>query len=193
MTKVRAKYNRPGNVANFRVPRTNKAVASDMNKGPQIVDTGMQEAQMNILKGMIPVLKVVDDIGAGLKKDTETYLEALSDSIRLLTAAFNQLSQSRKDVIRNDLQYPIAKLCNWDIPVGPTDLLGVDIGKKLKELGLDSSWKKKPSKYSSGKRFKPYSHSNKYGDGKKTSKESFGNKRRFLGKGSDKFKRKKKF
>jgi hypothetical protein len=183
MGKVRSKYPRPGNVPNLQVPRTNKSVVSEMEKGAQIVDAMIQEAQLNVLKGLIPVLRVVDDISGGKNLDTATYLESMSDTTRLLGAAFSLLSQSRKDVLRNDVQYPLAKLCTWDIPVGETELIGVDITKKLKELGLDSAWKKK-----SGSKYKNKSH---YKKGYSSDHKKKFTKKPFL-EGKAKFKKKRK-
>ena len=59
----------------------------------------------------------------------------MNDALRLVTAAFSSLSQTRKDVIRNDVRdFNFAKLCTWDTPMGQMDLFGVDVLKKVDEI-----------------------------------------------------------
>ena len=39
------KYPRPGNIPNMAVPKTDDIIWEKMNKGPQIVDAGLQKVQ----------------------------------------------------------------------------------------------------------------------------------------------------
>ena len=130
------KYNRPGNVPNLAVPKTNDIIWEKMNKGPQIVDAGMQKVQTIMSKAMVPIVNMVSGIGDGTLKDTplQDYLTPLTDVMRLGFAAFSLMNQSRRDVIRNDMKYPINKLCHWKYPVGQEHLFGEDVLKMVKEM-----------------------------------------------------------
>ena len=59
----------------------------------------------------------------------------MTDAARLISAAFNLASQASKEVIRNNLKFPLNQLCNyWSHSVGDTMLFGADAIKKAKEL-----------------------------------------------------------
>ena len=77
----------------------------------------LQKVQLTLLKGLAP-LSFINDIGTGKTKQPQEYLESMNDVLRLVTAAFSSLSQTRKDVIRTDVRdFNFAKLCTWDTPV----------------------------------------------------------------------------
>lgn len=141
------KHSRPKNVPNLTVPKTNVAVWDRLRKGPRVVDAALQKVQAVLAKSMIPVLRVVEDIGAGKVQGATTFLEPLNDTVSLVSASFSYLNQARKEVVRNDLHDPIAKMCTWDTPVGVDKLFGVDVLKKAKEVEetktLDRQLKKK--------------------------------------------------
>ena len=63
----------------------------------------------------------------------ETYLAVRTDAMQCLGAAFSQLNQPRKDVIRNSLREPMSYLCTCDTAIRETNLFECDIAKKLKE------------------------------------------------------------
>ena len=146
MLKTAEKYHRPDNVTNLVVPKTNTVVFKCLNKGPQVVDSALQKVTLLTLKGMIPIIDIVDRIGLNKKDPIELHLDKLSDSIRLLSAAVSYTGQARKDVIRNDLHGSVAGLCTWETSVGTTALFGEDVAKKLiesaKEYRLVNTMKK---------------------------------------------------
>ena len=80
-----------------------------------------------------PVIHMVDDIGCNKAMPKETYLDGLMDTMNLICAAIGYLSQSRKDVIRNDYGEAVQKICTWEMPVGVDQLFGIDVYKKLDE------------------------------------------------------------
>ena len=52
-----------------------------------------------------------------------------------MTAAFNWLSQSRKDIVRNNVRdVAIHELCTWDVAVGESELFPFDVTKKVDEI-----------------------------------------------------------
>ena len=62
---------------------------------------------------------------------TEEYLPVLTDAMRYLSASFSALSQTRKDMIGNDLGEPLPRLCTWETNIGVNELLDCDIGINL--------------------------------------------------------------
>ena len=56
-----------------------------------------------------------------------------------LGAAFSQLNETHKVVIRNGLGEPMSCLCMWDTAVRETNLFECDVAKKLKELKMQWS------------------------------------------------------
>ena len=79
-----------------------------MGKGPIIVDGNIQKVQVLISKGIGILVRIIDDIGHERATPTEEYHPVLTDAVRCLSASFSALSQTRKDVIRNDLGEPLS-------------------------------------------------------------------------------------
>ena len=133
---IMKKYPRPQTVPLFNVPKTNDCVWEAMKRGPQVVDAGLQKVQTLMSKSLVPVISMIDTIGKGgvADKPLSEYLTPFTDIVRLSSAAFSLLSQTCKDIIRNDMGYPISKLCNWKYKVGVENLFEDDLMKKLKEL-----------------------------------------------------------
>ena len=188
--KICKKYARPGNIANMVVPKTNNDVWANMRKGPRIVDMELQKVQLTLLKGLGPLLSFINDISTGKAKQPQEYLESMNDALRLVTAAFSSLSQTRKDVIRNDVcDFSFAKLCMWDTPVGQMDLFGVDVLKKVDEIRKSKRiGKDRYGQYGAKKFNSKFSrHYNQYQsspyNNKRRGYTGFGNRRRpdFLG------------
>ena len=130
------KYAHPENVPNLAVPKTNDVIWDRMRKGPQIVDAHIQKAQRCVSKTLIPLINIMNDLGHGTLKDwpVSDLAQPIIDALRLGCAAFSLLSQTRKEVIRNDMDYTFAKLCTWKYDVMPDQLFGSDVIKQLKEL-----------------------------------------------------------
>ena len=142
------KYPRPKNIPNLTVPKTNDCVWDAMKRGPQVADAGLQKIQTVISKSLVPVISIIDNIGqpGGSDRPIAHYLEPLTDVVRLS-------SQARKDIIRNDMGYPISKLCNWKYKVGGDQLFEDDLMKKLRELKEQHTQFKNPWPGPSSSRF----------------------------------------
>lgn len=124
---------RPINVPNLQVPRTNPEVYEAMKKGATIIDASIQRAQGMLARSLSTTLEMVNVVGTNSTSPLEAHLEQISDIVRGLTAAFMQLCQSRKDVIRSDTGEPLSRLCGWSTKVGTTMLFDGDVAKSLKE------------------------------------------------------------
>ncbi len=156
VTDVMKKYKKPANVKALKVPKTNSEVFDGMNKGPKVTDACVQKTQLMLSKALVPLIMTVNDIGIGKADELAPKLEPFMDVIRLTAGALSQLSQVRKDIIRNDLKYPMAKLCTWETPVGDDWLFGPDVVKKVKEKSefkkLKPYFRRKSGKYNKGRR-----------------------------------------
>ena len=133
LLNVIEKYPGPQNVPGLIVPKTNDAVLKAMKRGAQIMDAGIQKIQTVLSKALVPVIEIVDKIDSGQTKG-QRVADFLTDVVRLSSVAFSLLSQTRKDLVRNELGYPMSKLCNWMYKVGADQLFEDDLLKKLREL-----------------------------------------------------------
>ena len=107
-----------------------------MSKGPPIVDANLQKIQTCVGKALVPMISMINDIGEskGKQKNITDYAEPLNDAIRLGCAAFSFLSQGRRGVVQNDIDYPLSKLCTWKHEIGTEQLFEDDIVKRLREV-----------------------------------------------------------
>ena len=142
------KYPYPGNIPNLKVPKTNTDISTDLWKSSQYLDLLIQKCQLMTSKALIPILRLLDDITTKPKRRIQDYQEPLHDTLRLLAACFNSLSQARKDVIRTSFHDThVSKLCTWDTPVGEEFLFDFDVVAKVdtltKSKGLRATLKKK--------------------------------------------------
>ena len=129
------KYARPSILTNLVMPLTNESVYSRMKKGTQVADLQAQKIQDVLKKAIIPATRMMSDISSkeGENKPLHSCFESIADIVRLGTAAFWMLSKVRKEIIRNDLQYPMNILCTWKTPVSQEMLFGEDTVKRLKD------------------------------------------------------------
>ena len=138
--ELAAKYPYPGNVPHLKVPKTNPDIVVDLWKGSQYLDLLIQKCQMMTSKALVPMLTLLDEMRNNPSKPISSFTGPMHDSLRLLTASFNCMSQARKDVVRNNFRdAKLAKLCTWETPVGSDLLFDFDVLAKV------SSLKKTPS------------------------------------------------
>ncbi len=129
---MKEKYPQIKNIKNMVVPKTNAEVYELMSKGHQIVDAGVQRTQHLQLAALGSLLRILDLIANDNGGTAEDHLQAITDATRALTMGFTGLHQVRKEVIRNCLGWPLAKLCDWATEVG-TENIFPELGKKLAE------------------------------------------------------------
>lgn len=171
-------YKSPENIANLAVPKTNGDVWEKLHKGSKFMDLMAQKAQFALSKGLVPLIHFLHDVGTKATKSTEEYLLPINDSLRMIVAAFNYLSQLRKDIIRNDYKDNcVTKLCTWDTAVGDVELFPFDFLKRVGEIKkakrLGAAYKSKTGTY---KRYYK-SHKNKQGN-KKFKRPFLGHKKK---------------
>ena len=130
--KIQDKHFCPANIPNATVPRTNPVIWDNLSRGVQVADSSTQRVQLNLAHALSAQLEVINAIGRNRAGMTETHLETLTDTTRLITASFSSLNQVRKELIRNSMGMPLAKFCNWEQKVGE-ELMFPDLSKLLKE------------------------------------------------------------
>ena len=154
-----AKIKFPSNIPNLIVPETNKDLVSAMKFPARLMDLSQKKIAGLIARAMTPIATIVSDIGEQKTKKTEDYLEGLVDSLRLLAAAFNYTNQSRKDIIRNNVNdKSLAELCKWDVEVGTQELFPFDCTKKIEEMRKSKKIGYKPSYHKSVRTSSSYEH-----------------------------------
>ncbi len=124
-------YRAPKNIEKLQTPRTNPDIWELLNKGVRIVDTTTQRSQSLQVSALSVLMRIIDQIGGDTAGACVDHLQEVSDAVAMLVMSFAYLSQSRKELIRNALGFPLAKFCTWDTPVG-ADLIP-ELPKKLKE------------------------------------------------------------
>jgi len=133
--ELAAKYPYPGNVPNLKVPKTNPDIVVDLWKSSQYLDLLIQKCQMMTSKALVPMLTLLDEMRNNPSKPISSFTGPMHDSLRLLTASFNCMSQARKDVVRNNFRdAKLTKLCTWETPVGSDLLFDFDVLAKVSSL-----------------------------------------------------------
>lgn len=157
------KYPFPENCKNMSVPRVNQAVWDKVNPVIRQADNTAQKNQKLLLKGLMPIVKLIDDLGNDVVPPCGVILSSLTDSCRMLSSLFVNTCQARKELIKTDLMEPYTKLCVWDQPISQEFLFGDDIAKSIKDIAdsevISKKIRSKSSKKNSASRFsgnKPY-------------------------------------
>ena len=131
--KLLEAYPRPANIENLQVPRTNQDVWDSLRRGSAIVDGNIQKIQALLGRSCSATIQLIDQVGSGSGGTMESHLAEVTDIVRGICTSFSSLNQVRKDIVRNELGEPMARLCSWDTPVGADTLFEGDVGKMIKE------------------------------------------------------------
>ncbi len=154
LNELTKKYPRPANIKTMVVPKTNKDVYDSMSRGLKYIDVDIQKSQLYLLKALVPLVNFISDVSKDGNKPAGSFAEELTDSLKLVTASFNALSQTRKDVARNAVRdYNFTKLCSWDTAIGVDNLFDLDVAKTVTEMSKTKKLGKKP--FFKDRSFKP--------------------------------------
>ncbi len=143
---IREKYPLIENVPNLMVPQTDREVYENMDKGAQIADQAVQHSQRLQAHALSAILRVLNAIGHGNAGMTHEHTRLLTDATRLISGSFTSGHQIRRDIIRNSMGWPLARLCDWRTPVG-TETLFPDLNRKLSENDTTRTKLKRFNKY----------------------------------------------
>ena len=131
--KLLEAYPRPGNIKNLQVPRTNQDVWDSLCRSSAIVDGNIQKVQALLGRSCSATIQLIDQVGSGSGGTMESHLTEITDIVQGICASFSSLNQVSKNIVRNELGEPMARLCSWDTPVGADSLFEGDVGKMIKE------------------------------------------------------------
>lgn len=157
-----AKIKLPANVENMKVPVTNKDISQAMTTGGKLLDARLTRTNCLVSKAMVPVAKLISDIGENRHHPPDHYLANLNDCLRLLAAAFNYLNHIRKEVARIHVHdSALAQLSRWECEVGTNELFPFDVAKKCDEIHKTKKlgkpyYRQKADLPAQHKRYQPY-------------------------------------
>ncbi|KXJ27931.1 hypothetical protein AC249_AIPGENE2884 [Exaiptasia diaphana] len=109
-------------------------------------DLKLQRIQANLLKGIIPIISIVEKLVVEVL-DVEALLKTATDSVAMLGAANFGLNMQRRDNIKPELNADYKHLCPPTVPF--TEFLfgdDPDLSKQLKDLAEATKVSKKISK-----------------------------------------------
>ena len=125
----------PSNVPNLVVPMTNSDIEQALSRGTKILDGQLTRTTDVLAKGMVPLLRLASDLKDKTVKLAPGHCKGVLSSLKLLTAAFNYLNHSRKELIRNSIKNDVLRqLCSWKCKVGDKELFPFDVNKRVAEL-----------------------------------------------------------
>ncbi|CAC5367625.1 unnamed protein product [Mytilus coruscus] len=131
---IEEKYYRSNNCENLCVPRVNKEIWTALHRQAHTVDSKMQETQRYFVKGLTPIVQLVNLCCKNEPLDLDNTRHLLSDSICLLGHGFLSFTQRRRSALKLYLNDRFKPICNSDVPVD-SSLFGSDCMKQMKELG----------------------------------------------------------
>lgn len=173
------KHTRPENCTGLKVPKLNKELWLTGALGHQTKeqDKTIQTAQKYLTYGLMPLVKLMDDL---LQDDNSTTrYELANESFQMLAYAHRDMSNVRRQLIKPNIAEKYKQLCNDSTPL-TDNLLGDDLEKQIKTVDEMGKVGKSVSK---GKGEKRKYKGNDFDKQKKFRKQKFssGNRDRFDG------------
>ena len=132
------KYNRPENCEYLEVPKVNKVLwtSKEIDKRLKDTDKNFQRTQGYLVKGMIPLVRLMDKSLKSSSEESEENFELALDSLNLLLYAHRDLSSQRKRLLTPALDRKYSALSNEAEKVSAKFLFGEqeDLEKRMKEI-----------------------------------------------------------
>lgn len=153
LTETKNRYTRPENCECLEPTQVNYLIWDKLKHETRSSDLKLQRIQANLLKGIIPIVSVVEQLVKVQDKipvellDIENLIKNATDSVALLGAANFGLNMQRRDNIKPELNADYKHLCSPTVPF--TEFLfgdDPDLSKQLKDLAEATKVGKKISK-----------------------------------------------
>lgn len=147
------RYTRPENCQCLEPTQVNHLIWDKLKHETRSGDLKLQRIQANLLKGIIPIVSIVEKLVKVQDKipvevlDVEAVLKTATDSVAMLGAANFGLNMQRRDNIKPELNADYKHLCSPTVPF--TEFLfgdDPDLSKQLKDLAEATKVSKKISK-----------------------------------------------
>jgi len=153
LTETKNRYIRPENCECLEPTKVNHLIWDKLTHNTRSNDLNLQRIQANLLKGVIPIVSIVEklvkaqgDIPAELL-DIESLIKTATDSVALLGAANFGINMQRRESIKPELNADYKHLCSPTVPF--TEFLfgdDIDLSKQLKDLAEATKVSKKISR-----------------------------------------------
>ena len=137
--KRNKKYLRPENCEYLKVPKMNQEIWNSIPSYSKKHDLDLQKAQLNLVKGVIPVGQLIDQLYAVKGKlsnesfDVDEAIRSLVDTIGFVGAANCAIVQKRKSLLRPKLAPKFQKLCSSS-EFSSDSLFGKDLAQEVKTI-----------------------------------------------------------
>ena len=161
------KYVRPENVE-LRVPKVNPLIWSQLASGTRAQDSRSQKSQSALVGALIASVKAANIALTKYGSDKEL-LTLLTDSVAMGLQFYQDVNQSRRVAMKQDLHKDFTSLCNAN-QVETTEFLFGDVSKLTKDIAeankltkrvrhsSSRSYSDKRSSSGSHRRFQPYNN-----------------------------------
>ena len=133
------KLARPANCDGLSVVKCNQLVWDLISPNARTTDKKLQNVETSVVKAATVLTKMVDQV-AKLEKqmsekgeDISFIVDNVNDSLAFLGHANRQINLTRKDLLKPELKYEYAHLCNHQVPY-TNHLFGDDVSKAAKEI-----------------------------------------------------------
>ena len=124
MNETFEKYPRPPNATHLRVPKVNPLIWENVSTKSKTLDLKLQRCQRPLVKGLTAVLGAFD---------SANLTEQQQDAVALLSNAVFELNNTRKDLLKPELNQRYAHLCKVVTPTSEW-LFGDDLHKRVREM-----------------------------------------------------------
>ena len=153
LTETQNRYNRPENCDCLTTTKVNHLIWDKLKPDTRSNDIKLQRVQSNLVKGLIPVVSIVQRLVDARDKipkdalDVAGLIRVATDAIALIGAANFELNMRRRDNIKPELNEDYKHLCSSSVPFTES-LFGndSDLSKQLKDLAEATKVSKKLSR-----------------------------------------------
>ncbi|CAC5418288.1 unnamed protein product [Mytilus coruscus] len=132
------KFVRPENCEFLEVPKVNKVLWSSKETSKRLKDNdrSLQRTQGYLVKGMIPVVQLMEKSLKSSSEELEETFELSLDSLNLLLYAHRDLSSQRKKLLTPALDKKYLALSHEDEKISPNYLFGdrENLEQRMKEI-----------------------------------------------------------
>ena len=185
LTATQNRYNTPENCDCLTSMKVNHLIWDKLKSDTRSVDIKLQRVQSNLVKGLVPIVSVIEKLVKARDKipkdalDVPELIRAATDAIALVGAANFELNMRRRDNIKPELNEDYKHLCSSSVPF--TEFLfgnDADLSKQLKDLAEATKVSKKLNPKADGHKsngYRGYKHAKSKGFGYKYSSRGQGN------------------
>lgn len=150
LTAAQNRYNTPENCECLASTKVNHLIWDKLKPDTRSADIKLQRVQSNLVKGLIPVVSIVEKLVQARDKipkdalDAPELIRVATDAIALIGAANFKLNMRCRDNIKPELNEDYKHLCSSSVPFSEF-LFGndADLSKQLKDLAEATKVSKK--------------------------------------------------